>query len=300
MSTLEPRIEAIRKEYGLSQDDFWQIKQNKQWVCKHAALEVVAAKAGIEWLEPRIIEMNATGLVTSLIVTGKLGNRVEWSIGETNPTNYSVTGKQPAYPWAMSEKRGKDRVILKLSGVHGLLYSDAEMDAPSSHIDAQGEASEVVSDSTAKLVFPALQSELQGCATRSQLDGAWSRWLPVIVHWSESMQQNCEDVRQQMTDYLREHGGDAREANRDVIEADLRSALDIDDLKAKWSGWGPAMKKLAAADVAKLSEAKEQVKKAILNIGGKAPDFDHLDTSREAADPELAKAERLAAIARTP
>lgn len=130
---LEPRIEVIRKEYGLSQDDFWQIPQNKQWVCKHAALEVVAAKAGITWLEPQIIEARSGDLVTSMIVTGKLGDRVEWSTGETNPTNYSVKGKQPAYPWAMAEKRAKDRVILKLSGIHGLVYSDAEVDVPASH-----------------------------------------------------------------------------------------------------------------------------------------------------------------------
>lgn len=125
--SLEPRIEAVREKYGLAQDDFWQIKQNKQWVCKHAALEIVAVKAGIEWLPPQIIEANAPALVTSMIVTGKMGDRVEWATGETNQTNYSVVGKQPAYPWAMSEKRAKDRVVLKLVGIHGLVYSDAEI-----------------------------------------------------------------------------------------------------------------------------------------------------------------------------
>lgn len=127
--SLEPRIEAVRAAYGLSPDDFWQIPQNRQWVCKHAALEVVAAKAGIVWQPPQIIEANAPDLVTSMVVTGKLGERVEWATGETNPTNYSVKGKQPAYPWAMSEKRAKDRVVLKLVGIAGLVYSDAEADA---------------------------------------------------------------------------------------------------------------------------------------------------------------------------
>ena len=103
MSNLEPRIEAVRQKYGLAHDDFWQIKQNRQWVCKHAALEIVAVKAGIEWLPPQIIEANAPALVTSMIVTGKMGDRTEWATGETNATNYSVSGKQPAYPWAMAE-----------------------------------------------------------------------------------------------------------------------------------------------------------------------------------------------------
>src|SRR5690554_4526195 len=122
MSTLEPRIEAVREKYGLARDDFWQIPQNKQWVCKHAALEIVAVKAGIEWMSPQIIEANAPELVTSMIVTGKMGDRAEWATGETSQTNYRVKGKQPACPWAMSEKRAKDRVVLKLVGIHGLVY----------------------------------------------------------------------------------------------------------------------------------------------------------------------------------
>jgi hypothetical protein len=124
---LEPRIEAVRAQYGLATTDFWQIPQNKQWVCKHAALEVVAVKARVEWLPPQIIEANAPELVTSMVVTGRMGDRVEWATGETNATNYSVKGKQPAYPWAMTEKRAKDRVVLKLVGIHGLVYSEDEM-----------------------------------------------------------------------------------------------------------------------------------------------------------------------------
>jgi hypothetical protein len=127
MSNLEPRIEAVRQKYGLERSDFWQIKQNGQWVCKHAALEIVAAKANVEWLPPLIIEKDAPNLVTSMVVTGKMGERVEWATGETNATNYKVTGKQSAYPWAMSEKRAKDRVVLKLVGIHGLVYSEDEM-----------------------------------------------------------------------------------------------------------------------------------------------------------------------------
>lgn len=140
MSTLEPRIEAIRKEYGLSKDDFWQIPQNKQWVCKHSALEIVAVKAKIAFDLPIVIEKDAASLVTSLVVMGRMGDRVEWATGETNPTNYSVRGKQPSYPWAMSEKRAKDRVILKLVGIHGLVYSEDEIggEAPQTEQKADG------------------------------------------------------------------------------------------------------------------------------------------------------------------
>jgi hypothetical protein len=129
MTNLDPRIEAVRAKYELEQTDFWKIPQNGQWVCKHAALEVVAVKAKVEWMPPMIIEKDAPGLVTSMVVTGRMGERIEWATGETNPTNYSVKGKQPAYPWAMSEKRAKDRVVLKLVGIHGLVYSEDEMPA---------------------------------------------------------------------------------------------------------------------------------------------------------------------------
>lgn len=128
MTVLDPRIDAVRQQYNLASSDFWQIPQNGQWVVKHSALEIVAAKAGITFDMPQIIERNAEGLVTSLVVQGAMGDRREWATGETNPTNYSVKGKQPAYPWAMSEKRAKDRVILKLTGIHGLVYSDNEVD----------------------------------------------------------------------------------------------------------------------------------------------------------------------------
>lgn len=162
MSNLEPRIEAVRAKYDLSVDDFWQIKQNKQWVCKHAALEIVAVKAKIEWLPPQIIEANAPALVTSMIVTGKMGDRVEWATGETNQTNYSVSGKQPAYPWAMSEKRAKDRVVLKLVGIHGLVYSEDEMPSVSDEpVRIANSSQKPPKNEEARKAYKALQDELR-------------------------------------------------------------------------------------------------------------------------------------------
>jgi hypothetical protein len=54
---------------------------------------------------------------------------MEWSIGEALiGANYRVSGKQAAYVWAMAEKRAKDRVILKLIELSGLVYSEEERD----------------------------------------------------------------------------------------------------------------------------------------------------------------------------
>ena len=42
--------------------------------------------------------------------------------------NYRVSGRQAAYVYALAEKRAKDRVILKLVGLHGLPSSEEEAD----------------------------------------------------------------------------------------------------------------------------------------------------------------------------
>lgn len=123
MASLDPRIEAVREAYGLDRDDFWQIPQNKQWVCKHAALEVVAAKANVEWDLPQVIQADTANGIAVIVASGKMGERVEWATGEASPKN-----NKNSYPWAMAEKRAKDRVVLKLVGIHGLVYSEDEAD----------------------------------------------------------------------------------------------------------------------------------------------------------------------------
>lgn len=96
-------------------------------VITHKALERIAAKAGIKYDLPTIIRAERDEAV--IMVSGTLGDRAEWSIGEALVNvNYRVTGKQAGYVYAMAEKRAKDRVILKLVGLHGLLYSEEEAD----------------------------------------------------------------------------------------------------------------------------------------------------------------------------
>lgn len=103
----------------------WQV-QNAT-VIKHACLERVAAKAGVSFDKPTILRAERDEAV--ILVSGSLETRSEWSIGEALiNVNYRVSGKQAAYVFAMAEKRAKDRVILKLIGLHGLAYSEDEAD----------------------------------------------------------------------------------------------------------------------------------------------------------------------------
>lgn len=93
------------------------------WVAYHAAIERIAARAGIEFELPQVIEARSADKTVAIAVRGKMGERAEWSFGEAAPAN-----NKNAYPYAMAEKRAKDRVTLKLVGLHGLVYSEEESD----------------------------------------------------------------------------------------------------------------------------------------------------------------------------
>ena len=94
------------------------------YVLLHKALEKVAVHRKIVFKEPTILECNSDKKVVSLLVTGNMGDKSEWSIGEASPSN-----NKNSYPYAMAEKRAKDRVILKLVGLHGDVYAEDEADS---------------------------------------------------------------------------------------------------------------------------------------------------------------------------
>lgn len=129
MST-NPIIGEILKKYGEGRDVLWDVQGTT--VIKHAALERVATKAGIQFEQPLVVEANGKDKCVALCVTGRMGEHVEWSFGESAPYNTRDVTKQgkpmATYPYAMAEKRAKDRVILKLIGLHGMVYSEEEAD----------------------------------------------------------------------------------------------------------------------------------------------------------------------------
>lgn len=119
---IDPKLETILKKYHDNpRDAIWNC--HGTWVAYHKALEEIAAKAKITFDPPQILEANGEKKVAAICVCGTMGDRKEWSIGEAAPHN-----NKNAYPWAMAEKRAKDRVILKLIGLHGSVYSEEEAD----------------------------------------------------------------------------------------------------------------------------------------------------------------------------
>ncbi len=137
---LPQHLADFAAKYKLTADDVWQIPGSSNFAAKHKALERVAAAEKITFEPPQIISSNygAEGIaicVTGRRTVGPIGSVavpcstvIEWSIGEASPLNYRGSEKMRLYPWAMAEKRAKDRVILKLVGLHGDLYSEDEID----------------------------------------------------------------------------------------------------------------------------------------------------------------------------
>ena len=119
------------RECGFGSEAVWDC--HGTWVIYHWVLERLAAHAGIEFDMPEIIEADTAKGIAVVVVCGRilLSTRVDaaWSIGEAHVgKNYKIHGNMQPYPWAMAEKRAKDRVILKLLGLQGEVWSEEEAD----------------------------------------------------------------------------------------------------------------------------------------------------------------------------
>ena len=134
VKTLDPVIKEAFKKVGFSEEEVkdgcWLLeRENKKtgekvkvaWIALHKFLEKVAQRVGIWFDEPKV--MNCTDEEVALWVVGGYENQKAWSIGEASPKNCKND-----YRWAMAEKRAKDRVILKLLGIAGDMYSEEEAD----------------------------------------------------------------------------------------------------------------------------------------------------------------------------
>jgi hypothetical protein len=126
MNATDHKIAEVLARFGEPMaGNVWRVQGTP--VIYHKVLERIAAQAKITFDPPSILRAERDEAV--ILVTGRMGERAEWSIGEALvDVNYRVSGKQAAYVWAMAEKRAKDRVILKLIELHGLVYSEEEAD----------------------------------------------------------------------------------------------------------------------------------------------------------------------------
>src|SRR4051794_6069402 len=122
MSNTNEQIETILARYGEPMTgNVWQVEG--ETLIHHRTLERIAGKANITFDPPTVLRAARDEAV--LLVVGRMGERVEWSIGEALVgVNYDLPGSEPAYVYAMAEKRGKDRVILKLIDLPDVVSSE--------------------------------------------------------------------------------------------------------------------------------------------------------------------------------
>ena len=100
-----------------------------------------------------------------LLVVGRMGEQVEWSIGEALVgVNYHRPESEPAYVYAMAEKRAKDRVILKLIDLPDVASSE-EPQVVESHPSSSNENIPVSTSGAEPSVVKILKPKLDGAET---------------------------------------------------------------------------------------------------------------------------------------
>lgn len=184
MAKISKEVLAFMEKHSIDSDEVWEVHGNS-WCIKHKALERAGAAAGITWDRPQMIEMDSASGIVALCAFGKLGDREEWSIGETSPKNC-----KNLYFYAMAEKRAKDRVILKLLNTHGYLYSEAEFEAD--------EKPTTLAKKDAKDIYSKLQKEMQGAGSREHLKtwmtGNVDRIKTLPEDWQDTLRLQAEEL----------------------------------------------------------------------------------------------------------
>lgn len=206
MARKSKAIADFQSKYKVAEDELWEV-HGSTWCVKHKALERIAAEVGVIWEKPelKVCDM-ASGFVVVLI-SGKLGDHVEYSFGEASPKNC-----KNMYPVAMGEKRAKDRVILKLLAVHGDLYSEEEADdfkrqrqsapdgyldsgdpIPAEHIMTREDGIQVLTMDAQRPIFQEIEKELLACSTVEECKrwkvSARSRASRLSDHWRKDLNQ---------------------------------------------------------------------------------------------------------------
>ena len=118
---LDPIIEEVLNRYGIDpRRALWDC--HGTWVIYHKYVELIGMKAGVTLDVPTMIHSDPVSKHVVILVSGSMGDKASaWSFGEASPYN-----NKNAYPFAMAEKRAKDRVILKLVGLGGHLYTEQD------------------------------------------------------------------------------------------------------------------------------------------------------------------------------
>lgn len=110
------------KEINMTEEEAtWKVHGTP--VLLHKACEKMASLYNIVFDVPTMYAHDIKAKEVAMCVVGHMGDKTAWATGEVAPYN-----NKNNYPFAMAEKRAKDRVILKLLDLTGDVYSEEEAD----------------------------------------------------------------------------------------------------------------------------------------------------------------------------
>lgn len=202
MNTSDKKIAEVLAKFGEPMaGNVWHVQGTA--VIYHKALERIAAQAQIQFDPPTIVRAERDEAV--ILVTGRMAERMEWSIGEALiGVNYRVAGKQAAYVYAMAEKRAKDRVILKLIELHGLVYSEEEADEFRYNRPALAEQQPDVSKTAVEVIGPdrEIEANLKEKISKSKSINAVTD-LMLHADTQQALNDLPEGVRDEIRDFAK-------------------------------------------------------------------------------------------------
>jgi hypothetical protein len=182
------QVKEFCKTYGVRSDEVWPVPGGKAYAIKHSALERIAADLKIEFDRPQIVEGSTAEKIVTLLVTGSMPDgRAEWTFGEASPAN-----NKNQYPWAMAEKRAKDRIILKLLKSHGAIYSEDELSEAPMRGKATPEAAPRQSSNALKKnspdLWPKLETAVRAAPDIDALTVLWEDSEEMAATWPRTWQ----------------------------------------------------------------------------------------------------------------
>ena len=209
---LPENLSNLIKAVGLDPE----IDKGAVWNCHgtpvilHKTLERIAESQGIMFDPPQIIEADSKSKTAVVCVNGSDGDRSAWSIGEAAPTN-----NKNEYPYAMAEKRAKDRVILKLIGASGFVYSEEEADSFKNTVielmmsDDEGDDEKTTSEPDeesekfSNAFIAEAKDKIKNSNSRSKMI-AWANSIPVKRNM-EYLSKNHPEIHTDLAASIREH-----------------------------------------------------------------------------------------------
>ena len=215
MAQLNEKLKKLLSEVGekvdMSDDKnsaVWSLPQNKNvLIIKHKALEKISAHLGMWFDPPTILESDTDKKIVSLVVKGYIddgkGKNTAWSIGEVSPDNYKTYAKQSTYPYAMAEKRAVDRVILKLLGVHGDMYSEEEAEDFKTS-NAKGGSVEKLDASALEFVTEAVKVFLPSKKTIKDVGDFYTSNKKLLEPIKDNQPDDFEPIKKMFADRIKE------------------------------------------------------------------------------------------------